>query len=364
MKRLPLLALIPLALASCGKPSGPASSGAPPVPVEVAAVEARDMPVEMKAIGTVEPIATVQIKSKVQGEILKVHFADGAQVKAGDPLFSIDPRPFAVAVQRAQANLAIAQATADNASEQADRYSTLIKRGVASKEQTSQFMSTAESLKSELDARQADVAAAALTLEWTEVKAPISGRAGAALFKAGNMAQANTETLTVINQMQPIYVSFSLPENSLDDVRRWMTEGTPVVTAYEPDTGRGLGTGELNFIDNTVDRASGMITFKAVFPNADESLWPGQFVDVNVKLAEEKGALVIPATAIMEGQQGAQVFVVQGGVATLRKVKVSRNAGQLALITEGLTAGDQVITTGQLRVNSGDKVAIKPSATP
>ncbi len=363
MKRIAFLALVPLACASCGKPSAPPSPEAPPVPVEVATAEARDVPVEMKAIGTVEPIASVQIKSKVQGEILKVHFADGAQVQAGDLLFSIDPRPFAVAVQRAQANLAIAQATADNASEQADRYSTLIKRGVASKEQTSQFMSTAESLKSELDARQADVAAAALTLEWAEVKAPISGRAGAALFKAGNIAQANTETLTVINQMQPIYVSFSLPENSLNDVRRWMTESKPVVTAYEPDTGRDLGAGELNFIDNTVDRASGMIMFKAVFPNEKETLWPGQFVDVNVKLAEEKGALVIPATAIMEGQQGAQVFVVQDGVATLRKVKVSRNTGELALVQEGLTAGEQVITAGQLRVNSGAKVAVKQSAT-
>jgi len=363
MKRLPFLALVSLVLSSCGKPSGPASAGAPPVPVEVALVEARDMPVEMKAIGTVEPIASVQIKSKVQGEILQVHFADGAQVKAGDPLFSIDPRPFAVAVQRAQANLAIAQATADNASEQADRYSTLIQRGVASKEQTSQFMSTAESLKSELAARQADVAAAALTLEWTEVKSPITGRAGAALFKAGNIAQANTETLTVINQMQPIYVSFSLPENSLDDVRRWMTESKPVVTAYEPDTGRDLGTGELRFIDNSVDRTSGMITFKAVFPNENEMLWPGQFVDVNVKLAEEQDALVIPATAIMEGQQGAQVFVVEGDTAALRKVKVSRNSGQLALIQEGLAAGEQVITTGQLRVNSGAKVTVKPSAT-
>lgn len=327
------------------------------------------MPVELKAIGTVEPISSVQIKSKVQGEILDVHFADGAQVSAGEPLFRIDPRPFAVAVQRAQANLAIAQSTASNASEQADRYTTLIKRGVASKEQTSQFMSTAESLKSELDARQADVAAAALTLEWTDVKSPISGRAGAALLKAGNIVQANTETLTVINQMQPIYVSFSLPEHSLDEVRRWMKESRPAVTAYDPDTGRNLGTGELNFIDNTVDRASGMITFKAVFPNENETLWPGQFVDVNVRLTEEKGALVIPATAIMEGQRDTQVFVVTGNIATLRKVKVSRNSGSLALIQDGLAAGEQVITTGQLRVNSGGQVAIKsppiqPTAPP
>ncbi len=364
MKKFHPILLATLAFSACGKPAAQKAPGAPPAPVEVFTVETRSMPVQVKAIGTVEPVASVQLKSKVQGEILQVHFADGAPVKKGDMLFSMDPRPFNAALQRAQANFAVAQTTANNATEQAARYTTLIKRGVASKEQTAQFLTTAESQKSELAGRQADLEAAQLSVEWASVRSPIDGRAGAALLKAGNIAQPNVDTLAVINQMQPIYVTFSLPENSLADVRAWMQKGKPTVTAYAPDSGELLDTGTLSFIDNTVDRASGMITFKAVFPNADERLWPGQFVDVTVKLSEQPNAIVIPSVAITEGQQGPQVFVVENGVATLRKVVVERAVDGLSLIKEGLAPGEQVITTGQLRVSSGGKVSIKAQSEP
>lgn len=359
MKKFHPVLLAVLALSACGKPAAQKGPAVPPAPVEVFTVETRSMPVQMKAIGTVEPMASIQLKSKVQGEILEVHFADGALVKKGDLLFSMDPRPFNAALQRAQANFAIAQTTAKNATEQAERYTALIKSGVASKEQTAQFLTTAESQKSELAGRQADLEAAQLSVEWAGVRSPIDGRAGAALLKAGNIAQPNVDTLAVINQMQPIYVTFSLPENSLADVRGWMQKGKPVVTAYAPDSGELLDTGELSFIDNTVDRASGMITFKATFPNAEEKLWPGQFVDVTVKLSEQPDAIVIPSVAITEGQQGAQVFVVEGDTATLRKVEVERAVDGISLIKEGLAPGEQVITTGQLRVNSGGKVSVK-----
>jgi multidrug efflux system membrane fusion protein len=169
------------------------------------------------------------------------------------------------------------------------------------------------------------------------------------------------DTLAVINQMQPIYVAFSLPENSLADVRKWMNKSKASVSAYDPDSGRLLGTGELTFIDNAVDRTSGMVAFKATFPNADESLWPGQFVDVTVKLAEEPGAIVVPASAIMEGQQGAQVFVVAGDTATLRRIEVERSLNGLAIIKDGLQPGEVVVTSGQLRVTSGAKVSVKAS---
>lgn len=351
-----------LFLAGCGPSPTPQAVAPPPPPVEVATAETRTVPVEMKTIGTVEPIASVQLKSKVQGEILAVQFADGAQVKAGDLLFSMDPRPFAAALQRAEANYQIAQTTANNASEQAARYTTLIKRGVASKEQTAQFLTTAESLKSELAARQADVDEAKLSVEWTEVRSPITGRAGAALLKAGNIAQPNVDTLAVINQMQPIYVSFALPESSLAEVRKWMTAGEPTVKAMAPDSGQLLDTGKLNFINNTVDSASGMITFKATFPNADESLWPGQFVDITVQLAEEPNVVVVPSVAIAEGQKGSQVFVVEGDTATLRKVTLSRMVGDSTIVKEGLEPGEQVITSGQLRVTPGGKVRIREQA--
>lgn len=361
MKSIVPVLLAALALAACGKPSAPPRGAAAPVPVEVATAELRTMPVEMKAIGTVEPMASVQLKSKVLGEILEVQFSDGAAVREGDPLFRIDSRAFEAALKRAEANLAIARVNAANASEQAERYSTLIKRGVASKEQTAQFLTTAESLQAELAARQADVDAAQLSMEWSLIRSPITGRAGAALLKPGNIAQPNGDTLTVINQMQPIYVAFALPENSLSDIRDWMENGRPTVRAYDPDSGRELGTGELDFIDNTVDRDSGMITFKATFPNTDETLWPGQFVDVTVQLAEEPDTVVIPAVAVTEGQQGTQVFVVENGTVSLRKVTVSRTTNGLALIKDGLQAGEQVVTTGQLRLTAGTKVAVRES---
>jgi len=330
----------------------------------VATVESRSVPVDMLTIGTVEPIATVQLKSKVAGEILKVDFVDGAHVEAGEVLFQIDPRPFGATLKRAEANFAIAQATLSNATEQAERYTTLIKRGVASKEQFSQYLSNAESQKAELAARQADVDQARLSLDWAQVQAPISGRTGAALLKAGNIVQANTEVLTVINQMQPIYVTFSLPEGSLATIREWMAKGKPVVTARNPETKEVLSTGELTFIDNAVNTTSGMIAIKAEFTNENERLWPGQFVDVTVTLGHEVDSIVIPSVAIMEGQKGPQVFVVENNTATLRPVKTYRTSDNLTLISEGLSAGETVITVGQLRVANGAKVTAKPAPTP
>jgi membrane fusion protein, multidrug efflux system len=352
------------AISACQRVGSQQIADTPAIPVEAAAAEVRNMPIEMRAIGAVEPIASVQLKSKVQGEILRVHFADGAEVQQGDPLFDIDARPFEVALKRAQANLSMARSTAENASEQAERYTTLINRGVASKEQFSQYLSTAESQRSVLDARQADVDEAQLSLGWTQVRAPISGRAGSALLKPGNIVNANTDVLTIINQMEPIYVAFSLHEGVLNEVRKWMTNATPIVSARDPDSGRLLGTGELTFVDNKVDRVSGMIAFKATFPNEDDSLWPGQFVDVTVKLADEPDALTVPTTAIMEGQQGSQVFVISGTTAEIRKVKVGRAVGDMTIVTEGLNPGELVVTSGQLRISPGAKVTIVESKKP
>ena len=227
MKNFPALVLwaAVLATSGCQRVDSQGAAEASPIPVEAATAEVRNMPIEMHAIGAVEPIASVQLKSKVQGEILRVHFADGAEIQQGDPLFDIDGSSFEVALKRAEANLAMARSTAENASEQAERYTTLINRGVASKEQFSQFLSTAESQRSVLDARQADVDEAQLSVGWTQVRAPISGRAGSALLKPGNIVNANTDVLTVINQMEPIYVAFSLHEGALNEVRKWRASG-------------------------------------------------------------------------------------------------------------------------------------------
>jgi membrane fusion protein, multidrug efflux system len=205
---------------------------------------------------------------------------------------------------------------------------------------------------------------AQLSLGWTQVRAPITGRAGSALLKPGNIVNANTDVLTVINQMEPIYVAFSLHEGALNEVRKWMATAKPIVRARDPDNGRLLGTGELTFVDNKVDRVSGMIAFKATFPNENENLWPGQFVDVTVKLADERDALTVPTTAIMEGQQGSQVFVISGNTAEIRRVKVGRSVGNIAIVTEGLNRGEMVVTSGQLRLSSGAKVTIVEGQKP
>ena len=344
-------------LSSCGRHAEKIAV-VPPAPVEVAVVQQRDMPVELRAIGTVEPIASVQLKAKVQGEVIKVLFDDGAYVKAGQPLFAMDPRPFEVVLQRTEADLEQAKTEAQNAQAQVDRYTKLTTQGVSSKEQFAQYLTTASSQKSILAARQADVDQAKLSLDWATVRAPISGRAGAALLKAGNIVAANNDVLTVINQTQPIYVNFSLPETQLAAVRQWMGQGAVGVVAKDPDHARALGSGRLDFVDNTVDKQSGMITMKATFPNEDESLWPGQFVDIVVTLTSESKAVVIPSAAIMEGQSGAQVFVVKDGVAALQKIDIERAVGDESIIRTGLQPGQTVIVSGQLRVVNGAKVAI------
>ena len=293
----------------CQKSSAQKASEPPPVPVEVVAAEIRTMPIEMQAIGTgVEPVAS----GTASNRRFRERFCASALPTARRckratrclksmrvPLMS--PSNGRKPISRPHAPAAV------NANEQAERYTTLIERRVASKEQFSQFLSTAESQKAVSDSRQADVDEAQLSLDWTQVRAPISGRAGAALLKAGNIVNANSDVLTIINQMKPIYVAFSLQEGALAEVRKSMEKSKPTVRAYDPDSGHLLGTGELSFVDNSVDRVSGMIAFKATFPNQEDTLWPGQFVDVTVKLGDEQDALLVPTAAIMEGQ-GARKY--------------------------------------------------------
>ena len=345
-----------LLLSACSRKDAGAKQPAPPVPVQTANVTCQTVPLELSAIGTVEPVSSVRIKSKVGGEIVGVDFEDGAYVKAGEVLFRIDPVPFEVVLKRAEANLAMARSSASNALDQAKRYTTLIDKGAASREQFAQFLSTAEAQKAQLDARQADVDEARLATEWATVRSPIDGRAGAALVKRGNIVQANSEILAVVNQMRPIYVSFSVSENDLPEVRRRMKDSRLSVEAIDAETGESLASGTLSFIDNTVDRTSAMVNLKAQFANDGETLWPGRFVDVRLTLGEEKDVPTIPSEAVIEGQEGAQVFVVSDGVASLRPVVVSRAHGPLSVIRSGLKAGESVVTSGQLRIAPGSRV--------
>ena len=353
-----ILAAVAGLLAACApEQKRPTANG--PVPVEVARVEERSVPVDIPTIGTAEAMATVQLKSRVQGAIIAVHFEEGALVKEGQILFSMDPRSFDVAVARAQANVAAAQANFENASQQLARYASLTGQGAASKEQLAQFRSTADALMADMQAKQADLAEAKLSREWTEVKAPISGRIGAALFKVGSIVQANSDTLAVIHQIQPIHVAFSVPESQLPAVREAAHRGSLVVLVHEPTENRELGHGTLDFIDNAVDRNTGTIGLKARLENQDEALWPGQFVDVTLRLAMEENQRLVPTTAIMDGQQGARVLVVENQKAVLRDVSVSRTFGIDSIVSAGLEPGETVIRSGQLRVVPGAPVSIK-----
>ncbi|HEX8371865.1 MAG TPA: efflux RND transporter periplasmic adaptor subunit [Chthoniobacterales bacterium] len=328
----------------------------PPAPVEVTRVTKQTVPLDLPAIGSAQALATVQLKARVMGQIDRVHFTEGAVVQPGDVLFSIDARPFDVAISRAQAHLASAQVNASNAESQLQRYSALTGQGAASKEQLAQYQTSANSLKADLQARQADLDEAKLSREWTEIKSPIAGRIGAALFKEGNIIQANADTLAVINQIQPIHIAFSLPEKELPAVREAAEKSSLAVIVQNAETHQELGRGSLDFIDNMVDRDTGTISLKARLANEKEQIWPGQFVDLVLRLAEEKDCLIIPTTAVMDAQNGSQVLVVQDKKATLRKIEISRTYGDLTIVRSGLQVGDSVISSGQLRVSPGATV--------
>lgn len=354
---------IALLAGGCGDRKSEGQREASPVPVEVTSVVREDVPVEIRSVGTATPIATVQLKSKVGGEVQKVAFADGAYVKKGQVLFEIDRSRYQALLDRAKANLAIAKAQEKNAEDQLTRYTTLSTKGAASEEQYSQFVSAARQQQAEVKAREAELEEAQLSLDWAVVRSPIDGRAGAALVKAGNIVQAETEVLTIINQLKPIYVSFSIPESDLPDVRRKLNEGAIPVTATDATTGRILQRGQLTFIDNTVDTTSGMVSLKATFANEDESLWPGQFVDVLVELDKQRGALLIPTVAVMESQSGPKVFVVRDGTVSLRDISILGTYEDRTIVESGLEEGEQVVTKGQLRLTDGTKVSVQQTAT-
>jgi multidrug efflux system membrane fusion protein len=385
-----------LVLGACGErdaPNAKAASRPAPVPVVVADVVARDIPVQLRAIGNVQAYATVAVLSLVGGEVFQVHFSEGQEVKAGDLLFTIDPRPFQAALQQAQAQLAqhqaqVAQAQAnlerdtaqwENARVDEERYKKLVEGGFVARQQYDQVRTTEKSLAATISADRAAVttaqatvradeavvANAKLQLSYTEIRAPIDARTGSVLIPKGNVVKANDvgNPLVVLNRIHPIYVSFSVPEQYLDRIKRFQAAGELRVEA----TGSGLNDktvrGDLTFVNNTVDPATGSIQLKATFANADNTLWPGQFTNVVLTLTTERGALVVPPQAIQPGNQGSYVFVVKPDLTVERRpVEIAFTEGQNAVIARGLAAGDRVVTDGQLRLLPGTHVEIRTAA--
>ena len=336
-----------------------------PVPVVTTKAVAKPMPIGLTTVGTVEAISTVEVRSQVTGRILQVHFAEGQDVEAGQLLFTLDPQPFQVALDQATAVLARDTAQAENAQAQVTRYKSLLDRGLLPREQYETQLAGAAALKATTDAGQAAVAAARLNLEYTRIVAPATGRTGALQVHEGDLVQANgAPPLVVTNQLAPIYVTFSVPGKDLESIRRFQRAGSlPVKAKVAGVDDAPTMSGQLSFIDNSVDAETGTIRLKGTFANGDHGLWPGQFVDVTLLLTTEPHAIVVPSVAVQAGQQGPYLFVVDSqSHVEMRPVTVARIEGDESVISSGLKAGEVVVTDGHLRLVPGVQVTSREPA--
>jgi multidrug efflux system membrane fusion protein len=360
------------------------------VPVVTAHAVTKSVPITLPAVGTAEALSTVQVRAQVTGQLSDIHFAEGQDVRKGAPLFTLDSRPFDAALRQAEAILARDSAQAKNAQSQQTRYQDLFNRGLIPRDQYETQMANAGALEATLASDQAQIQNARLNLAYTRILAPISGRTGSLGVHAGDLVRANdTAPLVVINQVAPIYVTFSIPGRYLPDVRRAHAQrplrleariqpgdapgalqtapttegalapapgGSPAGAPALPP-GTVVETGTVSFIDNTVDPTTGTIKLKGTFANADHALWPGLFVQVTLTLGNDVSATVVPAVAVQTSQSGQFVFVVKPDrTVEQRTVTVQRQQGEEMVIERGVSPGDEVVTDGHLRLTPGSRV--------
>ncbi len=417
IKRLALLAGISLLMAACS--SGKTEKGPPrAIPVMVGTVVQKAVPVLIRAIGNVQAYNMVAVKSMVSGEISRVHFAEGQDVKKGELLFTIDPRPFEAALKQVEANLArdIAQvgqveadmaknmalvkqaeaniekdrAQAQNAKADAKRYESLIEKQVVSRQQYDQIRTNAEALdatvradeaakesaeaavrsskaamenaRAAVRADQAAVENVKVQLSYCFIRSPMDGRTGNLIIQQGNVIKANDLSMVTIHQINPIYVAFSVPEQNLPEIKKYMAGGPIKVEALLPNDTKSAEQGVLTFIDNAVDRTTGTILLKGTFANKERRLWPGQFVNIVLTLTTQPDAIIVPSQAIQTGQGGQYVFVIKPDLtAELRPVVVNRTLNNESIIEKGVKDGEKVVTDGQLQLVPGAKVEVKSS---
>jgi membrane fusion protein, multidrug efflux system len=346
-----------LVLSGCSSRKKPAPEA---VPVTVGTVTTKSVPIELTAIGSVQPYSTVAVKALINGELTEVHFREGQDVRKGDLLFTIDPRPYQAALAQAQAALARDRAQAINAQADARRYAELVKKDYVTEEQYDQTQATAAAAQATVQADEAAVEAARVNLSYCTIRSPIDGRTGNLMVHAGNVIKANDVPLVTINQITPVYVAFSVPEQQLWEIKARAAAGKLDVLAAPAANSAPPGHGQLTFIDNAVDPTTGTIQLKATFPNRGRFLWPGEFVNVRLVLSKEANAVVAPAQAVQTGQEGEFVFVVKpDDTVESRPVTVARTVGQEAVIEKGLHPGERVVTDGQLRLVPGARVEIK-----
>ena len=357
-RALPALVTIAAAAAGCARSATAQRAGAPPaVPVTVAEARLGSVTDRLDAVASVEPYETVSLKTQASGQIVGVRFAEGRDVRAGDLLFQIDPRPYRAALAQAEATLAHDQAQATNAEADERRAESLFAQGVLSKEQHEQIASAAQAMRATVAADTASVENARLSLAYTEIRAPIAGRTGSVLVHEGNVVKAvDGSPLVVINRVDPIYVSFAVPEKKLGAIRAAQSRhalGVEALVAGETTVPGGTVT----FLDNQVDTQSGTIRLKATFPNKEGRLWPGQFVTARLDLGQRENVVVVPSAAVQTGQQGNYAFVVKPDQTVEQRPVVAEPAGDAGtILSRGVAAGETVVVDGQLGLVAGARV--------
>lgn len=347
---------------SSGQPAGKGPLKGPAVPVTASAAVQKPVPVELRAIGNVQAYSTVVIKAQVEGTLTQAFFKEGQEVRKGDLLLTIDARPFEVQLQQAEANLARDQAQAENARQEARRYEQLLQKEYVSQEQYDLLRANAAAFDGTIRGDQAAVDQAKLQLDYCSIRSPIDGVAGTLLVHPGNLVKANDadHPLVTVNQVRPIYVVFSVPEKNLPEIQKYRALGPMTVEAITLNGKAPSVRGTLTFVDNAVNMTTGTIQLKALFPNAEKSLWPGQFVNVVLTLTTQPHAIVVPSQAVQSGQQGTYLFVVKPDqTVESRPVVAGRSLGGETVIDQGLAAGEPVVTDGQLRLTTGVKVEVK-----
>jgi multidrug efflux system membrane fusion protein len=334
------------------------------IPVVTDEARRADVPIFLTGLGTVQAFNSVLIKSRVDGQIVKIKFQEGKDVRAGDELIEIDRAPFEAVLAQARANQLKDQAQLDNARLDLGRYTGLAKSGAATAQQLDTTRALVAQMEASIKADQALIDTAQVQLNYSSIRSPIDGRAGTRLVDAGNIVRATDSTgIVTINQIHPIFVSFALPADSLPQLRAGSKAGDVVVTALDRD-GRELATGVLTVIDNQINPATGTINYKAKFDNGDDALWPGQFVNLRIQLAIRRNVIAVPVTAVQQGPDGPYAFVVgDDRIVQKRPVKVGALNKTTAIVDEGVQVGEQIVTDGQYRIQAGSKVdaAVQPS---
>jgi multidrug efflux system membrane fusion protein len=343
-------------------PKATAQTPAPLVPVTAGTVAAQNVPVYLNGIGTVQAYNMVTVKTRVDGQIVKVYFKEGQEVKEGDPLFEVDPRPYQAALEQAQAAKQKDEAQLAGAKLDLERYSKLLGTGYQTRQSYDQQTAQVAQLQAAIKGDQAQIDNAALNLGYADIRSPIDGRLGARLVDKGNLVHANDNTaLVTITELKPIFVSFTLPQDTLDEIRQEQQRAPLAVRAYSSDGSKLLSEGKLTLIDNSIDQTTGTIHLKARFDNLDERLWPGEFVSLRVILKTRPNVATVPAQTVQEGPDGNYAYIIKpDNTVERRTVTVAAVQDGIAVITKGLSPGERVVVDGQYRLTEGARVKILP----